>query len=838
MSDLPPEEPPADNPNPIPDATGDGSDGGARVGVQMIEIQEEMESSFLDYAMSVIISRALPDVRDGLKPVHRRILWSMFDAGYRPDRSRVKCARVTGDVMGNYHPHGDSAIYDALVRMAQPFSLRHPLIDFQGNYGSPDFPPAAQRYTECRLGNLAMRLLDGIDEDTVDFAANYDGSKREPVVLPARFPNLLVNGSQGIAVGMATNIPPHNLGEVVDAVVHLLANPDATVDELTQFVKGPDFPTRGIILGRVGLSSAYRTGRGSIRVRARAEIEEIRPGRQGIVVTELPYQISPGMVAGRIHELVKAREIEGIADVNDESAGESTRLVIELKRDGNANVILNNLFKHTALQSTFSVNMVALVDGVPRTLNLRDMLVAYIDHQSVVVRRRSQYRLDEAQKREHIVEGLLRAIDMIDAIIAAIRASEDRESARNALMGQGFEFSERQANHILDMQLVRLTRLGRGNLETELAELRGQIAELQAILGDEVRLRAVIKDELTIVRNDYATPRLTELAHDPGEIDIEDLIEDEDLVFTMSSAGYVKTVKAEEFRTQSRGGRGVTGAALKDEDYITKVIHTSAHAYLLFFSNLGRVYRLKAHEIPMTSRTARGTAIVNLLPLQGHERVQAIIDTRDYETSRYLFFATKKGRVKKTRFNEYDSSLRAGIIAIKLNDGDELVTVVPTNGSDDMFMSSRSGQTIRFSEDEVRPMGRTAAGVSGMRFRSDDDLVSCDVGREGAMHLHITAAGFGKRTTLDRFPRQGRGGLGVRGIRITEQRGSVAAAFLVGDDDELFVIASGGIIIRMAAAEISVQGRDATGVRIMNLEAGHYVAAAAPVIAGDDEVAE
>ena len=835
MSDLPPEEPPDEAPSA--DASGSGPDE-PRLGVQLIEIQEEMETSFLDYAMSVIISRALPDVRDGLKPVHRRILWAMHDAGYRPDRSRVKCAKVTGDVMGNYHPHGDSAIYDALARMAQPFSLRHPLIDFKGNYGSPDFPPAAPRYTECRLADLAMRLLDGIDEETVDFEANYDGSRREPTVLPARFPNLLVNGSQGIAVGMATNIPPHNLGEVIDAVVHLLENPDATADDLMQFVKGPDFPTAGIILGRAGINSAYRTGRGSIRVRARAEIEEIRPGRQGIVVTELPYQASPDGISARIHELIKARELEGISDINDESAGESTRLVIELKRDANANVILNNLFKYTALQSSFAVNMVALVDGVPRTLNLRDMLVAYVAHQREVIRRRSEYRLDQAEKREHIVEGLLRAIDMIDAIIAAIRASDDRESARNALMADPFSFSERQANHILDMQLVRLTRLGRENLETELAELRLTIAELRAILADESRLRGVIKDEITVIRNDYATERRTELAHDPGEIDIEDLIEDEDLVFTMSSAGYVKTVKAEEFRTQSRGGRGVTGAALKDEDYITKVIHTSAHAYLLFFSNLGRVYRLKAHEVPMTSRTARGTAIVNLLPLQGNERVQAIIDTRDYETNRYLFFATKKGRVKKTRFNEYDSSLRAGIIAIRLNDGDELVAVIPTNGSDDIFMSSRSGQTIRYSEDEVRPMGRTAAGVAGMRFRSDDDLVSCDVGREGAMHLHITSAGFGKRTALDRFPRQGRGGLGVRGIRITEQRGSVAAAFMVGDDDELFVIASGGIIIRMAAADISAQGRDATGVRIMNLEAGQYVAAAAPVIAGDDEVAE
>jgi DNA gyrase subunit A len=836
MSDLPPEPPN----EPTPPAGGGGDDGVERTGIQMIEIQSEMETSFLDYAMSVIISRALPDVRDGLKPVHRRILWGMSEGGYRPDRSRVKCAKVTGDVMGNYHPHGDSAIYDALARMAQPFSLRHPLIDFKGNYGSPEFPPAAQRYTECRLGNLAMRMLADIDEDTVDFIPTYDGSKLEPTVLPARFPNLLVNGSQGIAVGMATSIPPHNLGEVIDAVVHLLANPEATADDLMQFVKGPDFPTRGTILGRAGIVSAYRTGRGSVRVRAKAEITEMpgRSNRMAIVVSELPYQVSPGMVAGRVLELIRAREIDGIADINDESAGEATRLVFELKRDANPNVVLNNLYKQTALQSSFPFNMVALVDGVPRTLNLRDMLVAYVEHQREVVRRRSEFRLAKALDRAHIIEGLLRAIDMIDAIIAAIRASDDRDDARTRLMATPFEFSERQANYILDMQLVRLTRLGRTNLEQELTELRSQIAELESILGDDAKLREVIRAEIIQVRDGFATPRQTELAIDLGEFDIEDLIDDEDLVFTLSAGGYVKTVKADEFRAQARGGRGITGAGLKDEDYVNTLIHTTAHAYLLFFSNRGRVYRLKAHEIPVAGRTARGTALVNLLPLQADERIQAVIDTRDYETNRYLFFATKKGRVKKTRFNEYDSSLRAGLIAIRLNEGDELVSVIPTNGGDEMLLCSASGQTIRFSEDLVRDMGRAAAGVTGMRFRAGDELVSCDVARPGATLLHITSAGFGKRTPVDRYPTKGRGGLGVRGIRITEARGRVAAAFMVDDDNHVLLVASGGIVIRVRAADISLQGRDASGVRVMNLEAGQYVAAAARVLASDDDAEE
>ena len=801
--------------------------------IEPIEIQEEMERSFLDYAMSVIVSRALPDVRDGLKPVHRRILWDMETQGFRPDRPFVKCARVNGDTMGNFHPHGESAIYDALVRMAQPFSLRHPLVDFHGNYGSPDFGPAAARYTECRLAPLAMRLLDGIDENTVDMVANYDSSKEEPTVLPARFPNLLVNGSEGIAVGMATRIPPHNLGEVIDATVHLIDHPDATPDDLMQFVKGPDFPTGGYILGRAGIMDAYRTGRGSIRMRAVAEIEE-RKKDTVIVVSALPYQTSTGSIAGRIKELVDSRELEGIREVNDESAGETTKLVITLKRDANANVILNNLYKLTPMQSSFSMNMVALVDGVPRTLNLVQALRAYIDHQIEVITRRSEHRLENARNRAHIVEGLLRALDMIDAIVAAIRASDDRASARTTLMAEPFSFSEIQANHILELRLGSLTRLSRTELDDELTKLRERIAELQTILADEGRKREVVKTELAEVRDKFATPRLARVTLDVGEMSIEDLLDDKELVVVMTRAGYIKTVEAGAFRTQSRGGRGVSGAKLKEEDLVASVISTTAHAYLLFFSNRGKVYRLRAHEIPERDRTAKGLPIVNLLSLAPNERIQAIIDTRTYETSRFLFFATRKGIVKKTLFTEYDSSRRDGLIALNLRDGDELVRVIQTSGTDDIFMVSRKGLTIRFNEDDVRPMGRAAAGVIGMRLRSDDEVVSCDVARDDASILIVTESGYGKRTQLDRFNKQGRGGQGVMGIRLTGKKGHVIDAFMVGIDDEIFAVSSGGVAIRMPVREISSQGRDATGVRMMSLDEGQTVASVAPILSAGE----
>ena len=801
--------------------------------VEPIELQTEMEQSYLIYALSTITARALPDVRDGLKPVHRRILWDMFDQGFRPDRTMVKCARITGHVMGQYHPHGNQAIYDALVRMAQPFSLRHPLIDFHGNYGSPEFEAAAERYTESRLSQLAMQMLAGIDEDTVDFVDNYSGDFTEPSVLPSRFPNLLVNGSQGIAVAMATNIPPHNLAEIIDATLHLIDHPEASADDLMQFVKGPDFPTGAYILGRAGIMDAYRTGRGSIRMRAKAEIVEGKTSTE-IHVTELPYQVSVSSVASKVADLVDSRQIEGIRDIKNLSSGEDTKLVIYLKRDANASVVLNNLFKHTPLQTNFGVNMVALCDGVPRTLNLVQALSYYIEHQVEVITRRSEFRLRKARDRAHIVEGLLKALDMIDQIIALIRGSDDRDAARQGLMAAPFEFSEIQANHILDMTLARLTRLGRSQLEEELAKLRETIAELEAILADPAKLRQVIKDEMGEIRTKHAQPRRAEVTYDPGDIDILDLIDDEELVVTMTHAGYIKTVAADAFRTQGRGGRGIAGAKLKDQDYVERIVHTTAHAFLLFFSNRGRVYRLKAHEIPMKDRTARGTAMPNLLSLAPGERIQAIIDTRDYETSRFLFFATKNGMVKKTRFTEYDSSRRDGLIAINLRDDDELVRVVQTSGGDDIFMVSSAGTTIRFFEDDVRATGRSAMGVIGMRLRQGDEVVSCDVTREGADLLIITDSGYGKRTKLDKFPRKGRGTMGVIGIRLARGRGKVVGALMVGIDDELLLISSAGVTIRTAVRDISAQGRDATGVRVMNLDAGQTVAAVAPVLNVDE----
>jgi DNA gyrase subunit A len=803
--------------------------------IQPISLHDEMESSFLEYAMSVIMSRALPDVRDGLKPVHRRIIWDMEDQGFRPDRAHVKCARVTGDTMARFHPHGDSAIYDALVRMAQPFSLRHPLIDFHGNYGSPDFGPAAARYTECRLNPLAMQLLADIDEDTVDMIPNYDGSTEQPLVLPSRFPNLLVNGSQGIAVGMATNIPPHNLGEVIDAVVHLLDNPDATADDLMEHVKGPDFPTGASILGKAGIIDAYRTGRGSVKMRATLAIEEARNGRMEIVVTELPYQTSCSAIAARIQDLVDGGDLDGIADVNDASSGGKTNLIITLKRDANANVVKNNLFKLTQLQSTFSINMVALVDGVPRQVNLRDALVAYVKHQREVITRRSQFRLDKAKRREHILEGRIKALDVIDAIIALIRASDDVAAAREGLMAAPYEFSEVQANDILDMQLRQLTRLSRLDLQTELDETRANIIDLQEILDSPERLSTVIRDEITEIKNTFATPRVCELTYDDGEMSIEDLVDDKELVIVMTEAQYVKAVSADSFKTQGRGGRGVSGGKMKMDDVVRHVIFTTAHAHLLFFSNRGKVYRLRALEIPERERTAKGMPIVNLLPLQADEQIQAIIDTRDFAGERFLFFATKNGTVKKTAFDAYDSSRRDGLIAINLRDDDELVRVIETSGDDDIFMVSRNGMTIRFHENDVRAMGRTAGGVRGMKLKNTDDrVVSVDVARDDTAILIMTEAGYGKRTQLDKFNTQGRGGQGVRGIKLTGKKGAVVAAFMVGLDDEIVAVSSNGVTIRMEVRGISSQGRDATGVKVMNIDDGDSVSSVAPILAVDE----
>ena len=823
-SSTPPTKPPAgqDNLFANPDA------------IQPVQLQDEMERSFLDYAMSVIMSRALPDVRDGLKPVHRRIIWDMDQQGFRPDRPFVKCARVTGDTMARYHPHGDGAIYDALVRMAQPFSLRHPLIDFHGNYGSPDFGPAASRYTESRLHPLAMQLLADIDEDTVDLIPTYDGTAEEPLVLPSRFPNLLVNGSQGIAVGMATSIPPHNLGEVVDATLHLIDNPDATSADLMKFVKGPDFPTGGLILGREGIKDAYKTGRGSIKMRAKVAIEEGQRGQMRIVVTELPYQASCSAIAARIQELVDGGDLDGIADVNDNSSGGTTNLIITLKRDANSNVVMNNLFKLTQLQTSFPVNMVALVNGVPRTLNLKDAISGYVDHQIDVITRRSKFRLQRAKDRNHILEGRLKALNVIDEIIKLIRGSEDATAAKEALMGKKFGFSERQAIDILDMQLRQLTRLSRIDLETEQKDVKERIKELESILNSDKKLRGVISTELSAIRDSFATPRVCQITADVGEMSVEDLVDNKELVVVMTEAQYIKAVSADSFRTQGRGGRGVSGARLKADDIVRHVIFTTSHSYLLFFSNRGRVYRLRSLEIPERERTAKGIPIVNLLPLHQGETIQAIIDTREFPGERFLFFATKQGQVKKTAFNEYDSSRRDGLIALKLRPKDELVRVIETSGSDDVFMVTANGQTIRFSEKTVRPMGRAAAGVRGMKVRSGDEVVSVDVAKNDSSILMITESGYGKRTQLTNFARKGRGGMGMIGIKLTGKKGRVVAAFMAGIDDEIVVVSSGGTTIRTAAKEVSSQGRAATGVRIMSLDAGQTVASAALILATDD----
>jgi DNA gyrase subunit A len=826
MTDLPPPE-------------GQASNGESHLSVQPIAIQHEMEQSFLDYAMSVITARALPDARDGLKPVHRRILWSMFSTGMRPDRPHKKCATVVGDVIGNYHPHGDSAIYDAMVRMGQTFSLANTLIDPHGNFGSPNDPPAAYRYTECRLTDLAMRMVESIDEDTVDLVPNFDGSREEPLVMPARFPNLLVNGSQGIAVGMATNIPTHNLTEIIDATLHLIDNPDATVPDLMEFVQGPDFPTGGLIMGRAGLTSAFMTGRGSIRIRARAEIVEDGRNTQ-IVVTEIPYQTSVENIEQKIADAVDRKIIDGIRELRNESAKGETRFVIELKRDAPANVVLNNLFKHTPLQSSFAANIVALIDGVPRTLNLRDALVAYVDHQIDVVTRRSEYRLGQARDRAHIVEGLVRALDLIDDIIALIRGSEDRVSALADLQTEPLSFSERQANHILDMQLGRLTRLGKTRLEEELVELRARMEELESILNSETQLRSVIKEELNEVRVEHDTPRRSQIVFDAGDMEIEDLIDNEPVVVTLSKGGYIKSVTADSFRTQGRGGRGVQGARLKEDDILVRVLTTTAHSYLLFFTNRGKVYRLKAYQVPMMDRTARGTAVVNLLQLEPEEVVEAVIDAEEFTADEYLLFVTRKGVVKKTAFTEYDKNRTNGLIAINLREGDELVRVIQVRESDDVVLVSSKGQAIRFSGTQVRPMGRSAGGVRGMRLRENDAVVAAvAISENDQRHLlTVTEGGYGKRTPIEAYPRKGRGTMGVKGIKLTEARGAaVVGARMVDLEDEVILVSSGGVLIRTSVSEIAEQRRDATGVKVMNISDEETVAALSPVTI-EDEVEE
>jgi DNA gyrase subunit A len=800
--------------------------------VEPVELEEEIQRSYLDYAMSVIVGRALPDVRDGMKPVHRRILWSMFEQGLRPDRPYRKSANVVGGVMSKYHPHGNAPIYDALVRMAQDFSLRYPLIDPHGNFGSVDGdPPAAERYTEARLAPMALELLRNIEAETVDFAPNYDGYEREPVVLPSRIPNLLVNGSGGIAVGMATNIPPHNLGEVIDGVVHYIDNPDSTPKDLMKFIKGPDFPTGAVALGKEGIRDAYMTGRGSIKVRAVTNIEEGSNGRSRIVVTELPYQVNKARLAEKIADLVKTGKVKDIADLSDHSSGRAgMRLVIDLKRGANPHVVLNQLHKHTQMQDNFGVIMLALVDNVPRTLNLAEMIGYYVDHQIDVVTRRTEYDKRKAEERDHIVQGLLIALDNLDEVIKIIRGSQDADAARTKLMTK-FKLSETQTNHILDMPLRRLTRLARAELEQEHKDLLAKIKYLESLLKSPRKLRGVIKEELLEIRKKFADPRRTQLKADEGEMGVEDLIAEEDVVITVSRAGYVKRLPIDAFRRQGRGGKGVRGQNLKEEDVVANVFTTTTHHWLLFFTTKGKVYRVKVHEVPDTTRTARGLYAANLpgVAISGDERVSAVIDLKEYEEGRYLLFATKRGMVKKTPLPEYDSP-RTGLLAINLRDGDELMDVLLTDGKDEVILVSRKGQAIRFKETTARPMGRATAGVIGMRLSEDDEVLSLGVASQGEELISVTAQGYGKRSKLADYPTKGRGGKGVIGHQLTRKTGLLAGAHVGSKDQDMLVISSSGIVIRVQASDIRRVGRASQGVRTMRVEEGAHVVALAPVV--------
>jgi len=807
-------------------------------------LEEEMRSSYLDYAMSVIVGRALPDVRDGLKPVHRRVLYTMHENGLQPNRPFRKSASTVGDVMGRYHPHGDSAIYDTLVRLAQDFAMRYPLVEPQGNFGSIDSdPPAAYRYTEARLTRLATEMLRDIDADTVDFAPNYDESRQEPLVLPSRFPNLLVNGSSGIAVGMATNIPPHNLREAIDATVAFIDDPDIEVAGLMRHLKGPDFPTGGIIVGYSGIRDAYETGRGRVIVRGRAHIEPLRQGKEAIIVTELPYQVSKGDGRGdgsglikKIAEQVLTGRLKEISDLRDESDKSGIRLVIELKRDAIPKVVLNKLYKHTQLQATFGVNMVALVDGVPRTLGLLPIVKNYVDHQREVIVRRTKHELREREARLHILEGLLIAIRDIDAVIELIRGSSDPESARDGLI-ERFELTRVQAQAILDMRLARLTALEADKVRQEHADTLERITELREILGDEARVMALIKDELLEIRDSYGDERRTEITHSEDEIDIEDLIADQQMVISITHSGYIKTLPLATYRQQHRGGLGVVGMDMKEEDWIEHLFVCSTHDYLLFFTNRGKVYRQKVYELPEASRTAKGRALVNLLPLREGERVQAVQATRDFNEGKFLVFATRQGQIKKTEFGAYNTPIKAdGIIAIKIRDDDELVAVRRTSGDDDIIMVARSGQAARFNEDQVRPMGRDTGGVRGMNVaRGDNRVLAMDVVRPDTELLVVTENGYGKRTPIEEYPVKGRGSMGVKTIGLTEKKGGVAGALIVREHYDLVFISQNGMVQRTGVKGISKQGRPAQGVRVMNLRGDDIVSAVALVMETSEE---
>jgi DNA gyrase subunit A len=802
-------------------------------------LEEEMRTAYLDYAMSVIVGRALPDVRDGLKPVHRRVLYAMNELGLSPNRSYSKCALIVGEVMGKYHPHGDSAIYDTLVRMAQEFSMRYQLVDGQGNFGSiDDDPAAAMRYTEARLARTATEMLRDLDMDTVDFVPNYDGSKREPLVLPSRFPNLLVNGSSGIAVGMATNIPPHNLREVIDATIAYIDNPEMDVAGLMEHIKGPDFPTGGIILGRAGIKDAYETGRGRVRIQARVHIEPLKQGKEAIVVTELPFMVKKGGQGGlieKIADLVRDKKIPEIANLEDHSDKRGMRLVIELKRDAIPKVVLNKLYKHTPMQNTFGVNMVALVDNVPRTLDLRAMIHNYVAHQREVIVRRTKHELSEKEARAHILEGLLTALEHLDEIIELIRASRDRDSAREQLIAR-FQLTAIQATAILDLRLSQLTALEADGIKQEHADVSERIAELRAILGDEGRVLAVIKEELSEISERFGDERRSEITHSEDEIDIEDLIADQQMVITITQTGYIKSLPLATYRQQARGGRGVTGMDMKDGDFIEHLFVCSSHDYLLFFSNRGKVYRSKVYELPEAQRTAKGRALVNILPLREGERVQAVVSTRDFSETEFLVFATRNGTVKKTEFQSYNTPIKAdGIIAINIRDDDELLAVRAVDPEDEVIMVSRAGLTVRFAESDVRSMGRDTTGVRGMDVGKDGRVIAMDVARDDMDLLVVTENGYGKRTQIAQYRKTNRGAKGVKTIKLTEQKGGLAGALVVRDHQELVFISVGGMVQRTSAAGISQQGRSATGVRVMNLKDEDNVSAVALVVdAGED----
>jgi DNA gyrase subunit A len=804
-------------------------------------LEEEMRSAYLDYAMSVIVGRALPDVRDGLKPVHRRVLFAMNEAGLQPNRPRAKSSRIVGDTMGKYHPHGDASIYDTLVRMAQDFSMRHPLVDGQGNFGSvDDDPPAAMRYTEARLARIATEMLRDIDADTVDFGPNYDGQNQEPLVLPARFPNLLVNGSAGIAVGMATNIPPHRLSEAVAATIAYIDDPEISVEGLMRHMPGPDFPTGGVILGTSGIHSAYETGRGKIRVQARAHIEPLSQGKEAIIVTELPYQVKKGGEGGliqKIADLVHDKKIPEISDLRDESDRRGMRLVIELKRDALPKVVLNKLYKHTPMQTTFGVNMVALVDNVPKTLSLREVIGRYVDHQREVIVRRTKFELRHAEDRAHILEGLLIALANLDEVIATIRSSPDRETARVNLVNK-FELSERQAEAILQMTLGRLTALEVDKIRQEHADILERIAELRAILGDEARVMAIVRDELQEISDAYGDERRTQISFAEGEIDIEDLIADQQMVITITNSGYIKSLPLATYRQQRRGGVGVTGMDMKDGDYIEHLFVTSTHDFLLFFTNRGKVYRLKVYELPEAQRTAKGRALVNLLPLREGERVQSVLSTRDFSEAPYLLFATRNGTVKKTELLRYNTPIRAdGIIAISIRDDDELVAVRRVDEGDEVIIVSRAGLTVRFSEEDARAMGRDTSGVRGMNI-GRGEVIAMDIARDDQDLLVVTENGYGKRTRIDQYRKTSRGAMGVRTIKLTEAKGGLAGALVVREHQELVFISQSGMVQRTSARGISQQGRSATGVRVMNVREDDLVRAIALVVESEADNGE